>query len=90
MTFRVVWTDAADEVLRTHDHLAWEKGADPTILDRAADQIEDLLTRTPEFVGESRADPERVLIVEPLSVIYEVFPLDLVVLIYEARVWYRS
>ncbi len=73
MTFQVVWTDAADEVLHTHDHLTWERGGDPTVLDRAADRINDLLARTPESVGESRFDNERVLIVEPLTVTYEVF-----------------
>jgi hypothetical protein len=35
-------------------------------------KIESLLHNEPEFVGESRSGEERVLIVEPLSVIYKI------------------
>lgn len=38
----------------------------------AMSTIESLLKNEPEFVGESRNAGERVLIVEPLSVIYRI------------------
>ena len=42
------------------------------------------MTSNPEQVGESRGGNERVFIVAPLSVQYEVFEDDRIVLIYEA------
>jgi hypothetical protein len=50
-------------------------------------EIDRLLSENPEQVGESRNDNERVLIIQPLTVTYEIFADLGVVLIYEARHW---
>jgi hypothetical protein len=42
-----------------------------TILDSMAD-VEFFLCNEPEFVGESREGEKRLLIVEPLSVVYKI------------------
>jgi hypothetical protein len=34
--------------------------------------VESLLQNEPEFVGESRASNERLVIIEPLSIVYEI------------------
>jgi hypothetical protein len=59
-----------------------ETDRDPDLLLRAADEIELRLSDSPLTEGESRSDSERVLIVHPLSVRYQVFESAQVVLIY--------
>ena len=49
--------------------------------ERAWDVIELQLSDNPSDVGESRVGDERVFIINPLSVVYEVFPDQGVVLI---------
>ena len=49
---------------------------------RAVEEIEMRLDLSPHTEGESRDEPERVLIVGPLSARYEVFESEQVVLIY--------
>ena len=49
-------------------------------------RIESLLRNEPEFVGESRQADERLLIVEPLSVIYKINHRKRIVHVLRAKV----
>lgn len=50
---------------------------------RAVEEIGRELSDDPSGAGESRSDNERVLVVEPFTVYYEVFEEHGVVLIYQ-------
>lgn len=63
---------------------AREMGRDAAALVRAAADIELALSDEPAEAGESRAGAERVLIINPLTVVYEVFEDAATVMIYEA------
>lgn len=82
MSYRVVWLPKADFEIRARQFLALETGRDADVISRAAAEIERRLTDDPAEQGESRAEPERVLIVDPLTVTFEVFERAQVVLIY--------
>ncbi len=90
MSYRVVWAARAREIIDTHYFLASEKGGDALALRVAVSRIETQLAADPTAVGESRDDGERVLIVEPITVHYEIFDNQHVVLIYKVRVWTTS
>ena len=89
MTHRVVWRRRVVDTLHTHAFLAYELGNDPTGVTRAIEAIIERLTQNPTVEGESREGNERVLIVHPLSVTYEVFEEAGVVLIYGGVVYPR-
>ncbi len=68
--FRIRWPKSVDRKL-----LDATAKADPplaTAILAAISNVESLLQNEPEFVGESRDADERLLIVEPLSVVYEI------------------
>lgn len=52
----------------------------------AMSKVESLLHNEPEFVGESRDADERLLIVEPLSVVYKIDYRRRIVQVLRARV----
>jgi hypothetical protein len=84
MNWRVIWRKRTAERLSVYQFLARERGRDPLALPRAIEEIDRLLSIDPLTVGESRHGNERVLIVRPLSVFYEAFEDEMVVLIYAA------
>ena len=86
MNFRVVWRERVLSDLHTRIFLAFEMGGYQDTLLAAADRIQHALNTAPETAGESRDDTERVLIESPLTVTYEVFPNQQVVLIYSLTV----
>jgi hypothetical protein len=47
-------------------------GLGQRVIARAADTIDDLLSKDPLAVGESRGNSTRILIVDPLAVYYDV------------------
>jgi hypothetical protein len=68
--FDVRWSDRADEELAA----AWLAAADRDAVNRAADQVDELLAHDPAGQGESRSGNIRLLYERPLSVLYRVLP----------------
>ena len=83
MNYRVVWRKRVSERLSVSQFLARERGRDPHALPRAIEEIDLKLSDDPRDWA-SRAGEERVLVVFPLSVFYEVFEGAQVVMIYAA------
>jgi hypothetical protein len=87
MNYRIIWGPRASTMLSVLTFLAYEKGRDIDELEYAITEIDHMLSNNPEAVGESRSGTERVAMVKPLTVTYEIFPKSDVVLIYEVRNW---
>jgi hypothetical protein len=82
--YRIQWRRAVSRKL-----LAASAKAESTPLTEilaAMSNIESQLQNEPEFVGESRDAGERLLIVEPISVIYKIDHLRRVVHVLRAKV----
>lgn len=90
MNYRVVWRLRVRRNIDVMVFLARENGRDADGLLRAIDEIELRLSFSPLVEGESREPPERVLIVGPLTVRYEVFESQQVALIYSAIYYPRQ
>ena len=72
MRFTVVWSpEAENEVCEL-----WLKSRNPADLARQIDAIEQSLATNANELGESRQDGTRLLIVELISVLFEVKPDD--------------
>ena len=82
MNYRVVWRRRSLLYLRMVQFLTMERSGDEDTVLNAADELNRQLADDPSGVGESRDGNERVLIVNPLTVLYEVFPEQSVVMIY--------
>ena len=83
MNYRVVIRRRLADHIHTVAFLATELGGDGLALTRAADEIILALSDNPAELGESREGSERVIIVHPLTAIYEVFEPEKVVMVYE-------
>ena len=90
MRHRVVWRTRVTNHIHTAAFLMYEHGRSEAPLFEAIAEINERLELRPEEVGESREDRERVLIQSPLTVWYEVFEQDGVVLIYDAILYPRQ
>lgn len=90
MSYRIVWRERIWNNIYTITFITLQRGGDPAAISRAVIEIERRLTDAPADEGESRADNERVLIVHPVSVTFEVFEAQQIVLIYEAIVYPRQ
>jgi hypothetical protein len=86
VSYRVVWRRSARQRLDALAFIERERGEPSDRILRAIDEVELRLALDPLREGESRGGAERVLLVNPLTVRYEVFENDGVVLIYSARV----
>jgi hypothetical protein len=84
MSYRIIWRERILQNVHNYTFLALERGRDPDALVRAVAEINRRLTTNPHTQGESRGSPERILIVHPLTVIFEVFEEARIVLIYAA------
>ncbi len=62
-----------------------ERGEDVSAITAAMTEIDRLLAADPEGSGESRADFERVLIVSPLTITFEVHGEERIVYVLRAR-----
>jgi hypothetical protein len=89
MSYRVIWRQRILHQLHTATFLILERGGDPQPLAQAVREIGSLLASAPFQAGESRSENERVLISPPLSVRFEAFESDQVVMIYEAILYPR-
>jgi hypothetical protein len=72
MKFTVIWLPHAQSELARLYNAATDKQA---IAD-AADQLDRVLARSPEVVGESRGIKLRVTFKEPLGILYEISEAD--------------
>ena len=75
--YRIRWPKSVSRKL-----LETSAAADSSLLTAiltAMSDVESLLQNEPEFVGESRDADRRLLIVEPLSVIYRIDPRERIV-----------
>jgi hypothetical protein len=84
MSYRVVWRGRLRTVIQTVVFSALERGADADAITRAVTEIDRRLAADPTGEGESREGAERAVTVSPLTVVYEVFEAERVVLIYDA------
>lgn len=90
MTYRVVVRERVANNIASVTFLAFEMGSDGRVIARAADEILLRLSDEPAAEGESRAGAERVLIVAPLTVVFEVFEDSRAVLVYDAVYYPRQ
>ena len=90
MNYRVVWRRRLPNAIHNTAFYAYEKGRDADALRQAATDIELALSDNPAELDESRDGAERVLIIDPLSVRYEVFEDAQIVFIYEAVYYPRQ
>jgi hypothetical protein len=81
MDWTVVWLPDAENELAE----LWLASSDRDATTAAADQIDQLLRKSPETSGESRAADRRILIMPPLAVIYRAFPDDRIVRVSNVR-----
>lgn len=68
MIFTVLWKPLAEEELAS----IWIDAQDRQTISTAANEIDRLLRVDPQSQGESRSGSQRVLIIEPLVVAFEV------------------
>ena len=84
--YRVIWKRSIiDIAFPAFLAKAEQRGDDVNAIARAMSEIDQLLAFEPEEQGESRENYERVLIVSPLSVTFEVFEEESIVVILGAR-----
>ncbi len=87
--FTVIWRRSLVEVEIAELVVSlMEKGKALDAVTKAMSTIDQLLSGSPELRGESRGDLERVLIVPPLTVIYEIHDDENIVYILSA--YYRA
>lgn len=81
MTYNVVWQPNAEQ------HLAsiWVAAPNREAVSEAANAIDQSLRTDPETRGESRSGNERVLIISPLLVAFEIRELDRIVSVLSVR-----
>jgi hypothetical protein len=84
--FRVIWRRRLVEVdLAGFVVTAMERDDDVEDITAAMNEIDRLLGSNPENFGESRDDFERVLIVSPLAIDYEIHQEERIVYVLRAR-----
>ncbi len=72
MSYDVVWRPAAEDGLAD----VWAAAADRAAVSEAANEVDRALAQRPWTAGESRVGTTRILIEEPLAVLYEVVEDD--------------
>jgi plasmid stabilization system protein ParE len=77
VNFTIVWSDAAIQDLAR----IWMAVTDRNAVTQASNQIDQMLSRDAQRVGESRIGNERVAFADPLGVRFEVVVDDLMVTI---------
>lgn len=82
MSYRGVWRERDQRDLAVYEFLARELGRPVNHIPAAVEQIDHDLSTDPNAAGESRGEGERVLVVPPLAVFFEVFEGPRVVLVY--------
>jgi hypothetical protein len=90
VSYRVIWRQRVKRRLDVLTFLTGERGGSPDRITRATEEIDRRLAADPANEGESRQENERVLVVHPLCVTFEVFETSQVVLIYGAILYPRQ
>jgi hypothetical protein len=75
MRYTLIWKPAVEQRLAQ----IWTAAADRRAVTEAADKIDEVLRTRPLAVGESRDEGRRILIEEPLVVVYRVLEEDCMV-----------
>ncbi len=84
--YTVIWKRSLiEKTLASLVLAAMQRGEDVSALTTAMTEIDRTLAADPETRGESRGDFERVLIVAPLTVTFEVHPEERIVYVLRAR-----
>jgi plasmid stabilization system protein ParE len=81
VNFTIVWSNAALQDLAR----IWTAVADRNAVTQASNQIDQMLSRDAQYVGESRVGNQRVAFADPLGVRFDVVVDDLMVTI--GAVW---
>jgi hypothetical protein len=81
MRFNVLWQPAAEDELAD----LWNNAPDRADVARAADTADDLMSRNPHALGESRAGAKRIVFLGPLAIDFEVRDADHTVLVLRVR-----
>lgn len=81
MNFRVVWLRKVVAALARSYVYARETGRDATAITRAMAEIDAGLERNPSSLGESRPEGHRVHIINPITIGFEVFDDERVVVV---------
>jgi hypothetical protein len=84
MKYEVVWRPVAEGWLAD----LWAAGPDRAAVAAAANEIDHVLASRPWDAGEARAGTTRILIEEPLAILYEVVEDDRRVYVLDA--WRNS
>ena len=72
MKYTVVWLPAAERELAR----LFNDAVDRHALTSAANELDRVLKRLPEYVGESRYDDLRISFEKPLAMLFRVFEAD--------------
>jgi hypothetical protein len=83
MKFTVVYLPSAENQLAE----LWLAADDKDAVRTAADEIDRLLSQRPQDVGEARVSNLRILIHEPIAVLYDVRDSDRLVKVWAAWRW---
>jgi hypothetical protein len=84
--YTVIWRRSLIETTLAQFTLdAWQKGDDLNAITQAVAEIDRRLSAAPHAEGESRPPFERILIIPPLSVSYEIHEEERTVLVLRAR-----
>jgi hypothetical protein len=84
MKWTVLWSDDARDDLAT----IWMSARDRNAVTSAADEVDFLLTNSPQTVGESREKSLRIHFSGPLGIIFDVLAEDMQVMV--ISVWRRK
>jgi len=79
MKYTVTWRASAEQKLTQ----MWLEGRDREAINDATTQIEQILGTDPLNAGESRSGNYRVLVEDPLAVVFSVWPQDRLVKVVE-------
>ncbi len=70
MKYSIVWLQpAVDQLLAL-----WLKDLDRSAITAAADEVDSTLANDPVLRGETLAGPFRILLIDPLQVVYRITP----------------
>lgn len=88
MNFQVIWMQQAIRPL-ARAYLAASDDGEAEAVTSAMAEIDRLLARNPATAGESRDEAERICVVRPVVVEYEVFEDERVAVVSAARYYRR-
>jgi hypothetical protein len=81
VNFTIIWSNAAIQDLAR----IWMQVTDRNVITQASNQIDQMLSQDPQYVGESRVGNERVAYADPLGFRFEVVVDDMMVTV--GAVW---